>query len=73
MAIDFTSVAEAYYAWLQSYTHRKNILDPEFTETGVGYARGEFEGHPTLVIVQMFGKPVTPVDATLGRILGSQN
>lgn len=68
LAIDFTSVNDAFAAWMKSDTHKKNILDGAFVETGVGYASGEFEGHKTLVVVQMFGRP----GASIGAVLGTQ-
>lgn len=70
LAIDFTSVDGAFGAWMQSDLHKKNILDGDFTETGVGYVVGEFEGHKALVVVQMFGKPTNVV---FGKVLGSQD
>ncbi|MGB3891653.1 MAG: CAP domain-containing protein, partial [Priestia megaterium] len=28
-------------AWMNSDGHRKNILNPDFTEIGVGYVKGD--------------------------------
>jgi uncharacterized protein YkwD len=44
-------------AWMNSPTHRANILNPFFTEVGVATARGKYLGQETLFVVQMFGKP----------------
>lgn len=41
--------------WKESPGHRKNMLDPDVTETGVAVARGEKSGY--YYAVQMFGRP----------------
>jgi uncharacterized protein YkwD len=41
--------------WQESPGHRKNMLDPDVTETGVAVARGEKTGY--YFAVQMFGRP----------------
>ena len=41
--------------WEKSPGHRKNMLDPDVTETGVAIARSETTGY--YFAVQMFGRP----------------
>ena len=41
--------------WKESPGHRKNMLDPDVTETGVAIALSEKNGH--YYAVQMFGRP----------------
>src|SRR5262249_19787116 len=41
--------------WQESPGHRKNMLDPDVTETGVAVARRESTGY--FYAVQMFGRP----------------
>jgi hypothetical protein len=41
--------------WKHSPGHRRNMLDPDVTETGVAIARGEATGY--YFAVQMFGRP----------------
>lgn len=43
--------------WMDSPTHRDNIIDPRFTELGVGIRLG---GHYGIYWVQEFGKPAAP-------------
>jgi uncharacterized YkwD family protein/spore coat assembly protein SafA len=45
---------EVVQAWMNSPGHRKNILDPNVTRIGVGYAKGGSYGH---YWTQMFIKP----------------
>ena len=47
--------AEAMRDWMQSTGHRENILNPVFTEIGIGYAIGA-GGRP--YYVQVFGRPL---------------
>ena len=44
-------------AWMQSPTHKKNILDKEFAETGIAVGNGVIDGKSVTVAVQLFGKP----------------
>ena len=41
--------------WKKSPGHRRNMLDPDVTQTGVAVARGAKAGH--YYAVQMFGRP----------------
>ncbi len=57
LAIDFFEVEPMIQAWMDSPTHRQNILNPVFREIGVGVAKGWFKDHETIIVVQMFGAP----------------
>jgi hypothetical protein len=57
LVIDRTTSEEAVTAWMNSPDHRENILRPQFTEVGVGVAPGEYEGIPTIFVVEEFGTP----------------
>ena len=57
LAIDFTEAEDVVSAWMASPTHRANIVQPDYTETGVAVATGEYLGGTSTVIVHMFGKP----------------
>lgn len=56
LANGFYSVAPMVSAWMDSPTHRENILNPKFEDTGVGVVFGELDGNPTIFVVQTFGK-----------------
>jgi uncharacterized protein YkwD len=52
------ALAEGFFqGWQQSPGHRKNLLDPAVTETGVGVARSEQTG--AYYAVQLFGRPMS--------------
>lgn len=57
LAIHFTDSTEVVDAWMDSPTHRDNIVNGNFTEIGVGTAKGEYEGYETVYVVQLFGAP----------------
>ncbi|MBI3088920.1 MAG: hypothetical protein HYY99_01545 [Candidatus Colwellbacteria bacterium] len=55
----FASDAALVEAWMGSPGHRANILNPRFTEIGVGVAKCVFEGRSAWLAVQHFGKPIS--------------
>jgi len=57
LAIHFTDSAAVVRAWMNSPAHRANILSDNYTDIGVGAARGEYEGYQTVFVVQLFGTP----------------
>lgn len=46
-------------AWMNSPTHRANIVRPEYTEIGFAVENGLLNGEETTLVVQMFGKPLS--------------
>lgn len=50
-------------AWINSPTHRENLLRREFSEVGFAIVNGVLNGEETTLIVQMFGKPSQQVAA----------
>lgn len=70
LAVYFTDSGEVVKAWMNSPTHRANIMDGKFSEIGIGVAEGEYEGFPTVFVVQLFGTPAaTPTNP---RVAGVQ-
>lgn len=67
LAVHFTDSGEVVEAWLDSPTHRANILSGNYSEIGIGTAEGRYEGYDTVFVVQMFGTPAeaAPVAATV--------
>ncbi|MCD4694519.1 CAP domain-containing protein [bacterium] len=57
LAINFTENEEVVRAWMESKGHRENILSEDYTEIGVSVLEGEYDGHSTYLIVQIFGTP----------------
>lgn len=58
LVIDRTNSEDVVSAWMGSHDHRVNILNPAFTEIGIGVAHGTYEGDRTIYVVQMLAKPL---------------
>lgn len=59
LAVYFSDSNDVNTAWMNSPSHRANILNEHFTEIGVATAYGMYQGQPTVFVVQMFGFPAT--------------
>lgn len=57
LAIGFLESEEVNQAWLDSPSHRKNILNANYSEIGLAVVSGDFQGRQTTVVVQLFGLP----------------
>lgn len=59
LAINFFDSKDVVDAWMNSTSHRANMLDAHYTEIGIGTARGIYKGREALFVVQFFAKPST--------------
>ncbi len=57
LAVHFTESGEVVDAWMNSPSHRANIMSNTYSEIGVGTAKGEYKGYKTIYVVQLFGTP----------------
>jgi len=57
LAVNFFESADISIAWMNSPSHRANIIKQDYTEIGIGIASGFFEGKSSVFVVQFFGKP----------------
>ncbi len=57
LAVDFTEAENVETAWMNSPGHRANILNKNYEQIGIGIASGQFQGHDTTFVVQMFATP----------------
>lgn len=64
LAVNFVDSKDVTSAWMNSPTHRANILKKEYTDIGIAAARGTYRGRETIFIVQLFGRPSSGQDAT---------
>lgn len=46
-------------AWMNSKTHRENLLRSEYNNVGFAVVNGILNGEETTLVVQMFGKPLS--------------
>lgn len=47
IAVGYPSVSAVVQGWLGSEGHCRNIMDPDFSEIGAGYAVGQYGGSPS--------------------------
>jgi len=57
LAINYKDPLSQHTAWMNSPTHRENILDPNYQETGVAVLEGEIKNKQVIISVQLFAQP----------------
>jgi hypothetical protein len=57
LAVNFADSEDVTIAWMNSPTHKANIVKPVYTEIGIGTATGTFEGKKTIFVAQVFANP----------------
>ncbi len=56
LAMDFTDADAVINAWMNSPTHRANIVNQKFVDQGLASVFGNYEqGHDTIMVVSLFG------------------
>jgi len=55
LAISFLTAENQHKAWMESLTHKKNIMNPQFQEIGVAVGAGEINNQMAIITVQEFG------------------
>jgi hypothetical protein len=63
LARDFMDTGSVVSAWMNSATHRENILSSRYQEIGIAVVHGNFQGQDTTLVVQMFGTSLSPTPA----------
>lgn len=58
LARDFSDASSAVAAWMNSPSHKENILNSNYQEIGIGVVEGNLAGVDTTIIVQFFGTPL---------------
>jgi len=57
LARDFDYSKSVVDAWMNSPSHKENILNPNYKEIGFAVMDGSLNGEKTTLVVQMFGTP----------------
>ncbi len=55
LARDFSDPASVVAAWMNSPTHKDNLLNSRYQDIGVAVVDGTLDGRETTLVVQMFG------------------
>jgi uncharacterized protein YkwD len=68
LARDFDTSQGVIDGWMNSPTHRANMLAPGYKDIGIAVVNGTMQGHQTTLVVQHFGTTNTPTTpATTGQ------
>lgn len=69
LALGFAAPEDVVEAWSLSKTHYANLIDPDFSQIGIGVISGPYNGQDTTLIAQYFGYPRrgTAKQVVLGR------
>lgn len=59
LARDFMNSSSVVEAWMNSPTHRDNVLNGNYKEIGLAVVNGTLDGVETTLVVQMFGTPAS--------------
>ena len=71
LAVRFIDSSQVVEAWMESPTHRANIVKPVYTAMGVGVANGLYEGQPATYVVQYFAAPHNTMPLVQGASVGA--
>lgn len=69
LARDFMEAEDVIEAWMESPTHKENIVNPKYQDIGVAVVNGTLGGIKTTLVVQFFG---TPSQAVVSRLSKSE-
>jgi hypothetical protein len=64
LARGFDTTAGIVRAWLESPSHRANLLDAGYTEVGFAVVRGDMNHQATTLVVAMYGRPIGAPNAS---------
>ncbi|MCG2685812.1 CAP domain-containing protein, partial [Candidatus Parcubacteria bacterium] len=56
LAKDFSHSSGVVDAWMNSPTHRENLVNPRYEDIGLAVVNGTLNGVETTLVVQMFGR-----------------
>ncbi len=65
LAKNFNDSRQLVEAWLRSPSHRRNLLEKNYTQIGVSVVQGELNHQPTTLVVAFFAKPLDNQTAAL--------
>lgn len=56
-------------AWMNSESHKENIINKNYTQVGYAIVNGVLNGEETTLVVQMLDKPINPTVANAGSLI----
>ncbi len=83
LAVNFNDSKDVSEAWMNSPTHRANLLKAVYREVGTGIATGVYKGQPAVFVAQLYGtpkpepitqnKPTSPIEDNKAQTLITDN
>jgi hypothetical protein len=67
LAMNFSETNQVIDGWLDSPTHKANLLNVHYEDIGVAVLSGQVNGANRVVVVQMFGSPKVPTNSIVPR------
>lgn len=61
LARGFPNSEDAVTAWMNSASHKANIVSKKYKDTGIAIAKGKINGVETEIVVQLFGAAKTGI------------
>lgn len=73
LARNFYESADMVEAWMNSPSHKENIVNPNYQDVGIAVVEGVLQGQKTTLVVQMFGRSrIAPAIASKTDLTGSK-
>lgn len=69
---NFMTSEGCFNGWMQSATHRENILRTVYRDIGFCVLNGSIQGEDTTLVVQMFGTPLNDGNFAFMRTVGAE-
>lgn len=69
LAVNFDDSEDVVQAWMNSPTHKENIIKEGYTEIGIATAEGYYKGKKAVFIAQLFGSPRTVSSTGLALLI----
>lgn len=73
LARNFQTSQDVVTAWMNSPSHRDNILNSHYQDIGIAVLDGNLQGQRTTLVVQMFGSPLEAVATVPSENLNGVN
>lgn len=67
LARDFSTSDDVVAGWVNSPSHRENLLSPRYQDIGIAVVEGELNGVKTTLVVQFFGTKIGSPLALVGQ------
>ncbi len=72
LAKNFSDSDGVVQAWMESPSHKENLLRSQYDEIGFAIVNGRLEGEETTLVVQMFGKPQAGAAAAVPQAIAQE-